>query len=261
MDGVPPTAVLLCAARGRRQHVSCVDVRPQVLFLVHQSQCGTSCDWVLLQPQLQLLTAVSCYHAGWWNNHRCTLTAVDKASLSHPKEDPARLPCTRSLLQPIGGDGWPTGTTPAGITVRYTAQDTPISPWLTPATWTYTITQDSPWLAAVKDGVLDLSLQVNKEYCVPKRKSTLGICMHPGCHKSHCHAARLLAEATISVCITAMKRTCQCSARLPGCSLWFPYQNSATAHRPNRVSAVLLVGCGCTLLHVHPACRSWVPPR
>lgn len=71
------------------------------------------------------------------------------------------LPC--SLLQPIGPrDGWPTGVTPVGISVRYTAQDIPISPWLAPATWTYTITQDSPWLAAVKDGVLDLSLQVGE---------------------------------------------------------------------------------------------------
>lgn len=33
-------------------------------------------------------------------------------------------------------------------------------PWLTPASWTYTITQDSPWLANLKDGVLDLNLQV-----------------------------------------------------------------------------------------------------
>jgi hypothetical protein len=56
--------------------------------------------------------------------------------------------------------GWSQGRTPSGIQVRYTAQDVPISPWLAPSAWTYTITQDSPYLANLNDGVLDLSLQV-----------------------------------------------------------------------------------------------------
>jgi hypothetical protein len=57
-------------------------------------------------------------------------------------------------------NGNPTGTIPTGIQVRYTAQDVPISPWLAPTSWTYTLTFDSAWLANLNDGVLDLSVQV-----------------------------------------------------------------------------------------------------
>lgn len=57
-------------------------------------------------------------------------------------------------------DGWPSSTSTAGLQVRYTVQDVPISPWLSPSNWKYTITQDSPMLANFNDGVLDISLQV-----------------------------------------------------------------------------------------------------
>lgn len=49
---------------------------------------------------------------------------------------------------------------PSGLSVRYTAQGVPISPWLKTYPFTYSIAQDSAWLSTVKDGVLDLNLQV-----------------------------------------------------------------------------------------------------
>lgn len=64
------------------------------------------------------------------------------------------------ILQVLNTGGYAIDTTPTGIQVRYTAQDIPISPWLTPATWTFTLTLSNAGLAWVKDGVLDLSLQV-----------------------------------------------------------------------------------------------------
>ena len=64
-------------------------------------------------------------------------------------------------LQVIGAyDGWPSSTSTAGLQVRYTVQDVPVSPWLTNTTWTYTLTVDSPMLANLNDGVLDINLQV-----------------------------------------------------------------------------------------------------
>lgn len=61
-------------------------------------------------------------------------------------------------VEPLDNSGYAVGT-PSGIQVRYVAQDVPISPWLAPSAWSYTITVDSPWLANLNDGVLDLNLQ------------------------------------------------------------------------------------------------------